>query len=219
MNWPVFAPRPSGSPGTGGWTHECQHPFLPCDGGASDGGANRDSSIVVETGFVSHRGCSDRVSSGLRLPAARFSHHPLSPLPVPACRLANTAKGVLLRADRRLRGLRAASDVFLEDFWLAGDRALDSAGVLAGIVRGPGAAVPVEVRQTRGRIGTACLGWARVFPERSLLPAIFLAQRWLRLFLLAAGFLGDSSRHVRSRAGADAGGRAALVAVPNEGDR
>src|SRR5438552_635231 len=169
----------------------------------------------VERSAASGRGRRGRVSSGLRFPAPLFSHRSLPLLPVPARRLADDAQGVLLRFDRRLRCLRAAFDFLLDDFRLAGGSALGGAGVLGRIVCGAGAIMPETIRTAYGGVGSLPLDRPGVLSQRTVLFAVFVARHRLRLFELAASFPGNSPRHVRSRPGADAAGRLAVVADQN----
>ena len=147
--------------------HERRRPLFSRDGDKSGRRqtCHRAPGHVVETVIAARRRRGGRVSSGLRVRAAQFFHGHLSLLLVPACLPADAAPGVLLRAEHRLRGLCAAPGVFLDGFWLARDRALDRAGVLARIVRRARAVVSAEVRQTRGPVGSVCVDGDRIFPQ------------------------------------------------------
>src|SRR5207249_7259224 len=104
------------------------------------------SYLVLETGVAPGRRRGGRVSSRLHFSTAWFSHCRFSFLSVSTRRLAHAAPGVLFRLGRWPGGLCAAPGILLAHFWLAGDRALDGAGILARTVRCAGALVSIEVR-------------------------------------------------------------------------
>src|SRR5690349_4665411 len=86
-------------------------------------------------------------------------------LPLPARRASDAAPGVLHRAGHRLCGLCAAPCLLLDDFWLAGGRALVGAGLLARTVCRAGSIVPKAIRAARDCADSIHLDGSGIFPR------------------------------------------------------
>src|ERR1044071_8386481 len=132
------------------------HERLPCpfSGAGDPGGARR---APRTTGPAACPGPGRRrgggVSPGLCLLLARFPDRGLPLLPFSTGPPADGATGILHRAGHRLRDLRAAPGVFLDDLRLAVGGALVGAGVLARPVRRAGQRVPEAIGVAGGVVG------------------------------------------------------------------
>src|SRR5690242_12042404 len=130
--WPACASMLQQSRETARWRrHECRRQTGDCRAGACVGGHTLcSSSINVEEGSPAAGGrCCGRFPPCVCFFVVELPDLSLPLLPLPARRASDVAQRVLLRAGHWLCGLCAAPCLLLDDFWLAGGRALDGAGL------------------------------------------------------------------------------------------